>query len=135
MKKATPATIPRMNSCEDTWCERGWAATTPLVRARSPPHPLRCCVYAELHLHIDGVVPPTGCSDASGGPLVIGALGKLTEDDNSSKPFKVEYEGKSWWYTEDALTRQVAAAPSATAPPGRLRVGEMVTLHSNFGST
>ena len=95
-----------------------------------------------------GARPTVGCSvyltadhedygDAGGGPLTLGIPGTLVEDDASSKPFKVKApDGKEWWYAKEALTTVRPAGARATpAATGRLKVGEMVTLHSNFGST
>ena len=47
--------------------------------------------------------------DAKGGPLKVGDIGIVeeldssTEDDGSSKPYRVKYDGESWSYTRDAL--------------------------------
>lgn len=71
------------------------------------------------------------CSDASNGPLSPGQSGKLVEDDDSSKPFKVEYAGKSWWYTEEALQRPPAAAGGGGGGGGGggvVQVGAKVTV-------
>jgi hypothetical protein len=43
------------------------------------------------------------CSDAKGGPLQLPDIGTLVEDDKSSKPFQVEFQGKKWWYDREAL--------------------------------
>ena len=42
-------------------------------------------------------------SDAKEGPLKPGDIGVLIEDDGSSKPFRVEFDGKRWWYDRSAL--------------------------------
>ena len=52
-------------------------------------------------------------SDASGGPLKPGDIGTLIEDDKSSKPFQVEFNGKKWWY--DRLALEVAAVQNSSS--------------------
>ena len=42
-------------------------------------------------------------SDAKDGPLKPGDKGVLIEDDGSSKPFRVEFDGRTWWYDRSAL--------------------------------
>jgi hypothetical protein len=42
-------------------------------------------------------------SDAKDGPLKPGDIGVLIEDDGSSKPFRVEFDGRTWWYDRSAL--------------------------------
>jgi hypothetical protein len=62
----------------------------------------------------DGALLAVGCgvqlapdfeeySDAKEGPLKPGDIGVLIEDDGSSKPFRVEFDGKRWWYDRSAL--------------------------------
>ena len=55
-------------------------------------------------------------SDAAGGPLTPGDIGTLIEDDKSSKPYKVEYGGKTYWYEKPALV----VAGSASSKPSKL---------------
>jgi hypothetical protein len=43
------------------------------------------------------------CGDASDGPLSPGCVGIVVSKDESDLPFRVEYEGRSWWYARDAL--------------------------------
>jgi hypothetical protein len=43
--------------------------------------------------------------DASGGPLKPGDVGKLIQDDQDSKPFKVAFNGATWYFAEGALCR------------------------------
>ena len=52
-------------------------------------------------------------SDAAGGPLKVGDVGKIVKDDGSSKPFHVEANGRTWWYA--------AAAVQARSPRRRRR--------------
>jgi hypothetical protein len=52
------------------------------------------------------------CDDASSGPLHVGDIGTLIEDDGSSKPYRVEFSGQRWWYTSKALTPIAHAAES-----------------------
>lgn len=43
-------------------------------------------------------------SDADEGPLSLGDIGTLVEDDGTDKPYRVEAtNGKSWWYQKGAL--------------------------------
>ena len=42
-------------------------------------------------------------ADATDGPLHPGDVGTVIKDDSSSKPFKVEFNGKTWWYERGAL--------------------------------
>jgi hypothetical protein len=59
-------------------------------------------------------------SDAEGGPLTPGDIGTLVEDDKSSKPFKIEYNGKTWWYEKPALVvvGSASSKPSKLCPNG-----------------
>ena len=41
--------------------------------------------------------------DATGGPLCPGDVGTVIKDDSSSKPFQVEYNGRTWWYQRGAI--------------------------------
>ena len=44
--------------------------------------------------------------DADKGPLSLGDIGTLVEDDGSSKPYKVRSaDGKSWWYRKEAIVK------------------------------
>ena len=42
-------------------------------------------------------------SDAAHGPLKPGDIGTLIEDDGSSTPYRVEFNGQTWWYMSSAL--------------------------------
>jgi len=76
------------------------------------------------------------CGDASEGPLTPGDVGKVVEDDGSSKPLLVAVEGRRWWYSREALvvvgqTRHSAvASPQVAAPcvvtPALVRQGVRV---------
>ena len=57
--------------------------------------------------------------DASGGPLKPGDVGVLEQDDHDSKPFKVNFNGRSYFYVEAALKRAPAGGSG-----GALRAGE-----------
>ena len=73
----------------------------------------------------------TAHADAGSGPLKIGDVGKIIQDDNDSKPFKVIFNGAEWFYAEGALRRAPSgsgASVPATAQTGRLQVGEAVVL-------
>jgi hypothetical protein len=44
--------------------------------------------------------------DADEGPLSLGDIGTLVEDDGSSKPYKVRSAaGKLWWYQKEAIVK------------------------------
>eukprot|EP00729_Bicosta_minor_P001342 gene1342-22984_t len=43
-------------------------------------------------------------NDASRGPLKVGDVGVVQEDDRSNSWFNVEFEGTTWWYDEGAIT-------------------------------
>jgi hypothetical protein len=59
------------------------------------------------------------CSDAAGGPLRPGDIGKIIEADTSEKPYLVQADsGQKWWYTADAVD------PADTPPSGK---GDVVT--------
>ena len=42
-------------------------------------------------------------SDTSEGPLNIGDVGLIIENDKSYKPFKIQFNDKTWWYDEEAV--------------------------------
>ena len=44
-----------------------------------------------------------------------GDIGTLIEDDKSSKPFQVEFNGKKWWYDQQALEVAAVQNSSSTA--------------------
>jgi hypothetical protein len=47
--------------------------------------------------------------DADSGPLSLGDIGTLVEDDMSSKPYKVRSaDGKTWWYRKEAIVNAEA---------------------------
>ena len=50
-------------------------------------------------------------SDAAGGPLRIGDVGVVVTDDRGSKPYKVEFNSRSWWYEAKALMLSVPSTP------------------------
>lgn len=69
-------------------------------------------------------------ADAEGGPLRPGNVGTVVADDGSSKPFKVEFEGKTWWYERGALAvyvppSETAASISTTADTAKKRAAVM----------
>jgi hypothetical protein len=66
--------------------------------------------------------------DAASGPLAVGGVGVLLEDDGSGKPYKVEAAGTTWWYKAEAIV----AAGDGSAPPGRPTVGSRVVLTSSY---
>ena len=77
--------------------------------------------------------------DASGGPLKPGDVGTLKQDDHDSKPFKVNFNGRDYWYKEAALKRAPAGGSRLAARMGageeksssgesRLRPGARVVL-------
>ena len=37
------------------------------------------------------------CGDAAKGPMKAGDVGILRTDDKTGKPYKVKFDGKSWW--------------------------------------
>jgi hypothetical protein len=55
-------------------------------------------------------------SDASSGPLKPGDVGTLVQDDGSSKPYKVEFNGTTWWYAKQALVEHSMSDPSMSQP-------------------
>jgi len=44
-------------------------------------------------------------SDSSEGPLKPNDVGIVVENDNSYKPFKVEFNNKTWWYDEKSVKK------------------------------
>ena len=42
-------------------------------------------------------------SDSAEGPLKLGDVGIVMENDKSYKPFKIEFNDKTWWYDEKAV--------------------------------
>ena len=42
-------------------------------------------------------------SDSAEGPLKPGDVGIVVENDKSYKPFKIEFNDKTWWYDEKAV--------------------------------
>ncbi len=59
--------------------------------------------------------------DAGDGPLTPGLVGVIVQDDQSSKPFEVQYGDRRWWYVAKALqkgdTTIVGTAAAGTQPP------------------
>ena len=55
------------------------------------------------------------CSDAEKGPLKPGDIGTVVARCDDSKPFKVEFSAKTWWYERSALS--VASSDSSSSPP------------------
>jgi hypothetical protein len=53
-------------------------------------------------------------SDAAGGPLHLGDVGVIVTDDRGSKPYKVEFNGRTWWYEAKALQLSVPAPAQPT---------------------
>ena len=43
--------------------------------------------------------------DSIKGPLTPGLVGLIIQDDESSKPFQVQYGDQKWWYVAEALRR------------------------------
>ena len=68
-------------------------------------------------------------SDASGGPLKPGDIGTLIEDDKSSKPFQVEFNGKKWWY--DRLALEVAFSQNSALEDVATSASSARLLHYN----
>lgn len=64
------------------------------------------------------------CSDACGGPMSPGDVGKVVQDDQSSKPYEVLFKGRKWWYEAAALRR-------AEAKTSVLQIGDPVMLSSH----
>lgn len=67
--------------------------------------------------------------DAAKGPLGPGDVGDLVKDDESGKPFKVSFRGKTWWYKPGAICKAGSDVPNAT---DRISVGDAVRLSPNF---
>ena len=65
--------------------------------------------------------------DASNGPLSPGDVGKLTTVDRTSKPFRVKYAGKTYWY-------QAGAICLAGSTGGAIRVGDRVRVKASVTS-
>jgi hypothetical protein len=82
---------------------------------------------ASVSLTADGRIPIgakvvltpdyTSYSDASGGPLKVGDIGTLVTDDRGSKPYKVEFNGKTWWYECKAIMLSLQSGVSTDAAP------------------
>ena len=67
-------------------------------------------------------------SDAAGGPLSPGDVGKVVEvkpTSSSSQPYKVEYNGRTWWYKAEAIVKSGATS-------GRPSVGGDVMLTADY---
>jgi hypothetical protein len=64
-------------------------------------------------------------ADASGGPLKLGDVGDLFEDDGSSLPCHVRFGERKYWYEREALrVAPVATETGATAGGARKHRGE-----------
>jgi spore coat protein U-like protein len=75
------------------------------------------------------------CGDAAEGPLAMGDIGLIVEDDSSEKPFRVKAAtgsnvGKFWWYEINAVQREhESVTTTAIAPDDR------VVLNNEYAAT
>jgi hypothetical protein len=51
------------------------------------------------------------CGDASDGPLTPGDVAQVVDTDESTRPYKVTYKGREWWYAATAVRRVPAPNP------------------------
>jgi hypothetical protein len=77
------------------------------------------------------------CGDAANGPLAFGDVGVITEDDGSSKPFRVRSQsganiGKLWWYETAAVRRRSTVTTPHDMP---VIVGDKVVLNNEYSSS
>jgi hypothetical protein len=73
--------------------------------------------------------------DAAGGPMTLGDIGVVEQDDGSnSKPFQVNFNGRKWWYEQRALVLATGNTVVHAPPSGRLKVNDRVCLSPNYRS-
>jgi hypothetical protein len=75
--------------------------------------------------------------DAAGGPLAHGHVGVVVQDDESDKPFEVQYGDLRWWYAAEALQHADETImtngtnrASALASPGRAALSSPAAARS-----
>ena len=80
-------------------------------------------------------------SDSAEGPLKLGDVGIVMENDKSYKPFKIEFNDKTWWYDEKAVelydetnVNDKKSVVEAAEPvfTSNIKEGDKVTLVSNY---
>jgi hypothetical protein len=103
-------------------------ASTPAATTFSQQSSSRLKLHESVRLSADY----QQCGDAKDGPLHGAATGVIVEDDRSGKPFKVEVNGRSWWYEEAALCRATNSSDTLLlSGQGTLAVGNQVRIRNN----